>query len=62
MTAPKLQEVPGTRRIEHRPGETRAEFIARIVASSGRPSVDLVEDLRNVLRPVTPPAVRRAAA
>lgn len=46
--------------LELRPGETREQFIARIVAASRPPTPEELADLRRLLPPV--PAEHRKAA
>lgn len=49
---------PERRGIECLPEESDEDFIARIVATAGRPDADLAEELRRLL----PPIARTAAA
>ncbi|GAB3156547.1 hypothetical protein GCM10027258_63150 [Amycolatopsis stemonae] len=47
--------------IEALPGETEAEFIARVVAAAGRPGPELAAELRRLLPPVTAEQAEDAA-
>jgi len=48
--------------IECLPGESDADFIARIVATSGKPDAELADDLRCALPPIRRPATTAEAA
>lgn len=46
--------------LECAPGESDEDFIARIVAQSGKPDAELAEELRRILPPVIHSEARAA--
>lgn len=53
---------PGQIAIECLPGEPRAEFIARLIATAPKPDAALAEDLRHWLPPVPAAAAQAQSA